>query len=50
MKESITNVKSATALDLTSSKRYAMQCRALVDNDLTDWTDSVTSPARQAGW
>jgi hypothetical protein len=42
VKESITNVKSATVLDLTPGKRYAFQCRALVDGDRTDWTDSVT--------
>jgi hypothetical protein len=42
VKETITNVKSATVLDLIPAKRYAIQCRALVDGNYTDWTDSVT--------
>lgn len=42
VKESITNIKSATVLDLTPGKRYALQCRVLVDDNCTDWTDSVT--------
>lgn len=41
VKESITRVKSATVLDLSPGKRYAIQCRALVDGGCTDWTDSV---------